>query len=799
MRCFIETCLVSMVLILSMRAATAVCTITGKETIEYNSRTYRAVHDGCVYYVDLAMCEAKHRGIPLPDLKKTTADNYAPDAVPDPVILELTDYVDCTKTDHNFQEDNIWPTAKFPNLPSRLMTISGKQFRVTAAPNDGFATYYYSYDARTAGTAGMPHLIVAELSNDQERYTSLQIHHPDATVISPDLPWAPPYADEPTYNPWGDPWWKENTPRIQQGPAFGPDVGLAVYTGRELPINKKPFNISMLFYPKTTSVRVVVSSLGCNLNRTESDGGAVSQIWVFKFVDKISDTFPAHNLPEKASQQRHIGIHTIHPWYFYAHYGTPCRKLRHRKEGLRRVVRHFKWCGFNIIVFNAINGSDRCDKTWYKGGAHFDWNSAGDLLAELPPIAEKEGVQLVPLVTSLKRPAHDNGLSYTTDSYQMDSKEGCAGEFDDEVPDPLRPEVQQLMFNLLEEIAHRCASSPAVRGIGMRVNGKIGTCYTSSRDGRCGARHVGYSAWNLQQFKNDTRSEVPTSPPASAYRWLVDRPDEWEAWLNWRCARTREFWLACRDVIKAYRADLVFFVQCDLPSETPGTNIEWPTESARDLLRHHGYDPDMFAQDSGIIITRGMMVAQDRFYSRTRWRPPWGTNHENYRLFHYAPGLAELYHTAEGRACDFYQTYWEEAGNPYFEFGSPGDPDGFFRTNTPAAPGRAFFRAAVMSIRRQDPDMMTWLGWNRPTLGHESELRKFAQAFRALPTEAPVKFNGEIDPKRDEVVVRWYGNRLAVINDTDIAQTITLHFDKVLSSGCKLINVITGQKFITAG
>ncbi|MHC4796611.1 MAG: hypothetical protein ACYTF1_08190, partial [Planctomycetota bacterium] len=675
---------------------------------------------------------------------------------------------------------------------SRLMTISGKQFRVTAAPTDGFATYYYSYDVDTGGTAGVPHLLVAELSNDQERYTSLQIHHPDATVISPGLPWAPPYTGEPTYNPWGDPWWKKNTPRIQQGPAFGPDVGLAIYTGRELAITNQPFNTSMIFNPKTTSVRVIVSSLGCNLNRTNSDGGAVSQMWVFKFVNAISDTFPEHALPEKPDKQRRIGIHAIHPWYFYTHYGTPCRLLSHRRESLRRMIRHFKWCGFNTIIFNAINGSDRSDKTWYKGGAHFDWNSAGDLLAELPPIAETENVELVPLMTSLKRPTHNNGLKFTSDSYQTNSE----GSDVHEALDPLRPEVQQLMFNLLKEIAQRCSSSPAVCGIGIRVNGKIGTCYTSSRDGQLGARHAGYSKWDLQQFKNDTGIGVPTSPPESAYRWLVDRPDEWETWINWRCTKTRDFWLACRDLIKTYRNDLVFYVQCDLPSETPGTNIEWPAESARDLLRHHGYDPDIFAGDSGIIITRGMMVAQDRFYSRSRWRPPWGTNHENYRLFHYVPGLAELYCTAEGRACDFYQTYWEEFGNPYFEFGSPGDPAGFFRTNTPAAPGRAFFRAAIMSIRRQNPNMMTWLGWNRPTLGHENELRKFAQAFRALPVVDPVKFSGTIDPAMDEVEAQWYGNRLAVINDTKIARTITLRFAKPLLPGYELTNVVTGQNLI---
>ena len=50
---------------------------------------------------------------------------------------------------------------------------------MTAAPDDGFACYYYSYDLATGGAAGVPHLLVAESSNDQERYTSLIVHHPD--------------------------------------------------------------------------------------------------------------------------------------------------------------------------------------------------------------------------------------------------------------------------------------------------------------------------------------------------------------------------------------------------------------------------------------------------------------------------------------------------------------------------------------------------------------------------------------------------------------------------------------------
>ncbi|MCP4249620.1 MAG: hypothetical protein GY778_21475, partial [bacterium] len=335
----------------------------GDDTVDCGGTTYRAVEDEYVHYVDLAAHNANHPGVPLPDLKKTVADNYAADAVPTPVVVELTDYVDCTQTDHNFSDAAI--TNYRPNQPSRLMSISGKTFRVTAAPDDGFDTMYYSYDVALGGTAGTPHLLVAESSNDQERYTSLLVHHPDETLGGASYPppawadydWAPPYTGEPTIEPWGSPWWSLNASYTQQAPVFAPDAGVTTYTGRELPIDNQPFNINLIFHAKSTMTRIVVSSLGCNLSRSGSDGGAASQVWLFGFVDAMNDRLPAHSEPPTPDERRRIGIHLTHPWYLYAHNGTPVRTLSQRQAGLARMVRHFRYCGLNYLVFNAINGS----------------------------------------------------------------------------------------------------------------------------------------------------------------------------------------------------------------------------------------------------------------------------------------------------------------------------------------------------------------------------------------------------------------------------------------------------------
>jgi len=73
----------------------------------------------------------------------------------------------------------------------------------------------------------------------------------------------------------------------------------------------------------------------------------------------------------------------------------------------------------------------------------------------------------------------------------------------------------------------------------------------------------------------------------------------------------------------------------------------------------------------------------------------------------------------------------------------------------------------------------------------ETEIRKFAQAFRALPAVASTPFNGTIEPAMPEVVARWHDDRLAVIKRYEQRAKHNLHFAEALPFGQRLVDVVT--------
>jgi hypothetical protein len=637
------------------------------------------------------------------------------------VRVRLVDHVDATGTDHEFSED-----AGLGGK-SRVMQIGDRGYRVTAARA---RLAYFAYTVQCQRPRN-PHVMMFQTVNDRERYTTLRVQPP-----------------------WDN-------------------VGGGVFTGREYPCDGKPLEHRFIFYPREERIRFTISHMPVEKVTEPESGGAVSHVWLFELQDPLASRPVTVAAPE--GQQRRLGMYLTHPGYLRTLYGYRGDSPAERLASLRSFVDYMKFCGLNLLEFNAVDGGDTTGTAYYDSQL---WpQDAGNLLKELLPLCEAADIQVIPIITSLSVP--EGKFGFTRDSFQLDRYGELTVFFNSRppLPDPLRPEVQDLLVRNLREILAQCAQSPAVPAVGFRVNGKIGLCYGGEKLGATD-QYTGYSAWDVAQFEGDTGVDVPEMQP-TPYEWI--KANCWERWLQWRCERTRDFWLQCRDVVREYRPDLKLYVSCDMPSETPAWNIYWPQGiTPLECMRFHGVDPRMFAAESGILLQRGMMVAADRYFTRVG---QYGQNVEAMKAFHYAPGVTDLYNGAEGNACELYHNYWEEFG---------AFPMGEFRTNfwgaaTMYAAGRGYFEPLAFSVAATNCHTLNLFSWERVTYGQEHSLRAFARAFRALPVGDGEDVSGWVSGGTEGLWVRRFGDRVAVLNTTGQARNVELRYALGLAAGKALV------------
>ncbi len=738
---------------------------------------------------------------PFPSPNRAMGDILEDRAPSPPVRCRLVDYVDCSKKTHHFRERS----ERGEGGPSHVAEILGKKFRVTGLPlqedNGGYNRWvpmFFEYRMKTNNRAATPHLIVYEIPNDRERYTTVSLTVPDG--VGKGQPWAPPYTGQEAV--------EVDAMHISQEPFwYEPDVGICIYTGRDVPVDNQTHLQHFVFFAKSAEIDVRVSSSALMEEVNEMTGAAVSNIWIFEILDPLDAAFPKIERPKDAPERK-FGIYTTHPWYYLAHYGAPPHNVKQRRVSLQNLCDLVAFCGMNVIQFNAINGSDRAGRAWYPGSYYSQLGA--DLLSELPPVAKKRDIEVIPIVTSITAPrmSGNQKFGFSEDSFQKHyNPKADPRAFENRPPDPLRPEVQAWLTRHVMEIARRVKRHDNVPGVGFRVNGKFGFCYIAGEDKSSGqtrvfpAREMGYSRWNLEQFREESGLDVPMDS-MKAYTWLQEDPDRWEAWLDFRCRRIHDYWLELRDMLKEVRPDFTLYISTVLPSEVLATNVLWPGKDAPEaereritleLLREHGYDPRLYKDDEGLIIQRTMMVDSDRIHS-TRWGPPWGSNPIRYRDFHEQDFLASWYRTPGGAAVELYHSYWEEPFHPdIWEFGPDSrGPNSGMRTATSSAIGREFYRPMTFSLATSRDEMIVLNGWERPVLGHEHSLRAMAQAYRALPAQAPlavVEAGGGLQIAR-------YGDRLALIHHARGNRTVRIPLNPPLPKGQRLRDAATQEIFL---
>lgn len=764
----------SALLALVARSEAAPPLATDGTGLSVDGSIYCPIDDSAVFFYQApgsVGCPMPHPGVDL----KSVLDRHGFHGI---IRCRLTDYVDCSKETHGFEESG----------GSRVLRIGESIYRITRPAGK---LGWFSYELATDPKPGRPHLVVCQLINDRERYTTVTCNQARGTT------WAAPYQGE-----------EKHVPKNQEGDTWRCDVGSAVYTGREYHCDGKPFTFSMLFYPKTERAKITISHRANEIEFSELNGAAAARIWMFDILDPLPDALAGtvpdvsgiHSRNAPGAGERTVALYVPHPWFLYSHFGIPARTPEQRVKSMEETVRYLKFCGFNQLQLHIIDGSDRASMAWYDSKLY--GSLEGDIFKELLPIAEREGIEVVPIVAPLQprwnksheeAPTTPDEMGWSRDSCCLDRDgKDFTRAFGAPAPNPLRPEVQEWQMKCFREILDRCAKSQAVPAVGFRVNGKIGLCFSGEGWDKCG-QDAGYNDCMVDEFTKDTGIQVPKLRPTS-YQWIKDNC--WDRWLQWRCERMREFWLKCRDLIRSYRPDLKFIAACDLPSEWPGYNIEWPSgnHTVRDIFRHHGYDPGLYVNDDGIWIQRGMMVGSDRYWHDS-WFPP-KANSWAHKMFNYAPGVAESYRTAEPPSVELYHNYWEEDPHPDNEYG-PG-----MRTATPVAFRDFFYEPAIFSLRKVNVDRVVFMGWERAVAGHEHDLRRFARAFRAIPRGEPRDFDGQVEvlsegpqvadeklprgyakPEPDVLWVRWFGERLVVVNDAFCSRQIKLRLRRPLKKG----------------
>ncbi|MDH7568455.1 MAG: hypothetical protein QHJ73_02545 [Armatimonadota bacterium] len=671
-----------------------------------------------------------------------------------PVRLRLVDYLNPVGTDHEFNEDVVLDGK------SRLLNIAGRRCRVTSGRR-WFSAFAYTLNTDTPLA---PHLLVAEMPNDRERYPVLRIQPPDGTG--------------------GD-------------PEYG--VGAGTYAGRGIPTDGRLFNQTLLFYPRGRRVRFTVSRVPAEERADPNNGAALSQAFLFALVDAPADR-PNALVPPSAPQ-RVLALSVPSARVLLRQFGANLQRAdatpQQRASGYRAFLHRLSFLGFNAVDLGVVDVGPEGAVAEYPASRVFSQCVDRGALSQLLSLASQAGVRVTPVLPALALFPQLRLPGYQAETWLLTGR-------DEEICrvglwpalNLLHPDATALTSALVQEVGSLCRAAPAVSEIGLQVDADLGGCIP-----RCGATpawEAGFAWHDLKQFDSDTGIAVPEATGEEAYRWL--RAHAWEAWTDWRCERLFSHWLQVRNVVRGIKPDWRLLLKTAVPDRDLSRADAWFEQRVPplDLMRAHGFDPRLLMNVKGIVVERAMDVAYDRARAASHRENTAALDTYNYQV-----ELSDLYRCGEESAAEIAVAPWAEHGQ---RLGSEFFPrkGSHWGTSVMTPAGRWLFRPATHLLRYANPYRLSVGSIEFAAAGREHDWRRFARAFRALPAVAPSPFDGTAwlaDAPRNagkpaplpaDLLVRRYGDRVGVIHDSPTPRRLELKPARRLQPGERWVDVATG-------
>ncbi|MCX7598342.1 MAG: family 10 glycosylhydrolase [Armatimonadetes bacterium] len=312
---------------------------------------------------------------------------------------------------------------------------------------------------------------------------------------------------------------------------------------------------------------------------------------------------------------------------------------------------------------------------------------------------------------------------------------------------PIHPIVRQALIEYVEEAVDRYAKYPALEGISLLVG-----------QGNCvffGSLQSGYDDYTVGLFEKETGIRVPADATGPArfsqrFRWLMANARE--EWIRWRCEKIRDLHKELADRIRRRRPDLklyLTFYHVDGHNWNPMYNLDTWVPSGRtteQIYREGGFDLSLYRDLPGIVLRRVMYPIDYRFFT-TYYGAGGPNSHESLArdIELLSEGIGPFKNSALPAAA-FHCRYFESS------IGADSPIPGFWwkchpwRVSQPTAAGRNFLEFYAHAVAELDACSLAYGGYTVTSLGHEDELREFAQYYRALPAQRFRDVPGMSDP-----------------------------------------------------
>ena len=631
------------------------------------------------------------------------------------VFLRLVDYIDPTRTDHAFTEDYGLGGV------SRVMDIAGDKFRVTSARRGLIPYFSYTTCVRTPRKM---HVVGVLVPNDVERYLGV-------------------------------------FPLPNESGSFG------VATGRTFPLDGKNYFTYACYYPRDVKTEWIFLN---NIFRKyvyeplhwegEKSGAAIGGLWMMEPVGNETDYLPKVT-PPKDGEERQLGDYFQRAGFIFSNFGVKANiKGQTEKDRADRIRAFGAW--LDHARFAGCNNAQVCwlgtDWLIHKG----DNNNIGydtklfakykkvpyDYVTELCPELSKRGMKtLASTATYNIDNFAKSEYGFTDEDLRVkgDGEPDCG--FGTQKLEPASERVKRVYCDILKELALKVKDEACVEGIAISIDG----FFTFAG---------GWGELPLKRFEKECGVKLPSYLAAEAHTFVTNNPPVLAKWYDWRAKDTKKIVCRLRDTIRAVNPNwaLVVRILTDY-SYRFKKDLE---DCQREALLKEGVDPDLFKDEEGIVF-----VPRSFYEHKVSMLPgEWSYKYEH--------GVTDI-PTKFGTGHHQWTGYWESPGMftafSKYTYGWLGCP------NTLPV-GRASLDTFLFHLANENIRMMTYQAWESALEQSEHLLRRIGAAYRALPIAEPKVFGGRVgfegDLAASDVKIAWYGDRLAIINPTNKAGTITL-------------------------